>query len=597
MTMEPPGVVKDAHAASPQYPASIAARLLAERFRIVMRQTPRGLAATFGMAMIFVAVFRASAQSVALFGAIAWLVAAWLTTIAMYRRFSRLNPPDTAITHWVRWSLASKAFHGAGWGVLSVVAYSHSSVVLRVLDVALVFGVVTGSAVMHASLFRAAVAFAIPAMVPIVILCLWSSSPDEMSVAIAAVVGLAFTLSTGRQWERTIVESIWTRFENLDLLAELARQKDMAEAANQQKSRFLAAASHDLRQPLHALNLFLDAARATAEGPERQNIYRRVEASAANLTTLFDGLMELSRLEVGARQPLFRLTNLATMVTRLAAEFSSAAERKGLRVRVRAKPVCVETDPILCEQILRNLLSNAIRYTERGGVLLALRPRGDNVLIEIWDTGLGISEANRARIFEEFYQVGNPQRDRRLGVGLGLAIANRAAGLLGQGLQVKSREGRGSCFRFALPMVPMSEELSDPAKGMLLLDAHAALVGATIAFLDDEPDVLVAVSKILHQSGCIVYAAEDAAQLAAQLRAAERTPDVIVSDFRLGAGINGVAAVDALRAEFGAATPALLITGDDALGHSIPNDDSTLQILHKPVPAALLRQRIAGLLA
>ena len=573
--------------------ASIDAQLLAERYRIIMRQVPRGIVAPVAMAALSLPLFWPAGTHAAIFIALSIMIVAWFGSWYVYRRYRAAPPAASQVAAWVRFSMSLKFLQGVGWGIYGAASFPAESPLLQTLVLAFLFGVVAGSTLMNAPHFRSVLAFALPAMAPIIVRCAISNSPHAESLALAAVIGLAFALSAGHQWERAIIEALRMRFDNLHLLAALEEQKNLAEAANQQKSRFLAAASHDLRQPLHALNLFLEAARVTPEGVERQQIIKRVESAAASLTQLFDGLMELSRLEGGASQPQRRATRLQPLLQNLVNEFRPAATAKGLTLRVRVPDCFVETDPVLCEQILSNLLANAVRYTTRGGVLVTGRPRLGWLWVEVWDTGVGIAPEQQARVFEEFYQVGNAQRDRRQGVGLGLAIVQRLATLLAHPLEVHSRAGRGSRFRLSVPMVDAGDVSGEhgAAPGS---DVSSALVGVTIAVIEDDYEAMLALQYILRQSGCMVFGGATAEKVRAQLQAAEREPEIILSDYRLADGVNGAEAIAMLRATFGAEIPALILTGERIAADIAP---SALAILQKPVAADPLRRHIASALS
>ena len=231
---------------------------------------------------------------------------------------------------------------------------------------------------------------------------------------------------------------------------EILLAKEEAELADQAKSRFLASASHDLRQPLQALNLFVSALADLEDDPEKNNILERTQTSLDALASLLNALLDISRLEAGLIVP--DKSNFGFgYISRLAEEFVPVAEAQGLSLRVVPSNLVLHSDPIMLETIIRNLLANALKYTDTGKILLGCRRRGDMVRIEIWDTGRGTPEAQRELIFEEFYQIGNEARDREKGLGLGLSIVQRTAILLGHPIQVRSELGRGSVFAIDVP--------------------------------------------------------------------------------------------------------------------------------------------------
>jgi len=262
---------------------------------------------------------------------------------------------------------------------------------------------------------------------------------------------------------RTSVRDISQRKQAEDALR---RAHAETERASRAKSRFLAAASHDLRQPLQAINLLVAALRSTATDPDSAEIVRSIEDSLQATNELLDALLDVSRLEAGALQPRPRPVYVGDLLDRLAPEFAAAAREKGIELRVVASSAAIRSDPPLLDRILRNLVANAIRYTERGRVLIGCRRRADGVRIEVWDTGIGIPADKLEAIFEEFYQLGNPERDRTRGLGLGLAIVDRVAKLLGHAVEVRSQPGKGSMFavRCRQPR-PRTRMLRRPPRG------------------------------------------------------------------------------------------------------------------------------------
>ncbi|MBI3348138.1 MAG: hybrid sensor histidine kinase/response regulator [Burkholderiales bacterium] len=375
-------------------------------------------------------------------------------------------------------------------------------------------------------------------------------------------------------------------------LDEMSHARDAAEAAGQAKARFLAAASHDLRQPAHALGLYLAALRQQPLAGEPAELAERMARSLAALDSLFNSLLDVSRIDAGAVVPRPAPTALAPLLQRLADEAAPQAEARGLRLALRlgrgAEAALVRTDALLLERILRNLLGNALRYTVHGGVLLALRRRGPAWRIEVWDTGIGIAAEHRERVFEEFFQVGNAERDRNSGLGLGLAIVQRLATLLGLPLALHSRPGHGTVFGLALPALQAPPPFATPAAPAA---AAVPLVGLRIGVLEDDADVRDALTRLLRGWGCEVQAAGLAeAGFAAGTQA-------LVVDQRLPGGRSGIEAVQRLRATLGAALPALVVTGESDPAVLRELAAAGLPTLAKPVPAERLREWLEGVVA
>ena len=363
---------------------------------------------------------------------------------------------------------------------------------------------------------------------------------------------------------------------------ELVAQKEAAEKANADKSRFLAATSHDLRQPMHALGLFAAALKEKMTSQEQMDLIRKIEDSIIALEGMFNMLLDVSRLESGILNAQQQTVLLQPLLARVAQEWGATADEKGLRFRVRTSRLAVRSDPILLARILNNLVKNAIRYTQEGGILVGCRRRGNQVLLEVWDTGIGIAPQHQKHIFEEFYQVDNPERNRARGLGLGLFIVHRLCQLLGHPVQVRSRPGRGTVFSVALPVVDMDlGEFHEPG-AITQFDREWVLV------IEDDEQALAGMRILLEGWGLRVQAAPDLSSAMANLPDLTG-PALVISDYRLGGGITGIAAVSRLRQFFGRPLPAILVSGDTTPEGMADMEQSGLPVLHKPVRPAKLR--------
>jgi len=370
------------------------------------------------------------------------------------------------------------------------------------------------------------------------------------------------------------------------------RTRELA-AANAAKTRFVAAASHDLRQPVVAISLLAGLLRDHPLPQGTQRLVDRIDDSINALNGLLQGLLDLSRFDAGAVTPRREAVPLRPLLEAALADEREVARRKGLALRLRVHDLAVLTDRTLIEQILRNLIGNAVRYTDRGGVLVASRRgAGNAVRVQVWDTGRGIAPHEQQMVFEEFVQLDNVARERARGLGLGLSLVQRAAALLGAPLRLRSRPGRGSCFEIELPLAtPAPRDALEPAD-----TAARPLAGCAAWVVDDEPEVRAAVELRLSAWGAEVCSFAGARTCEAAAAAATTAPDVVVTDQRLPDG-QGVELAARLRERFGAALPVLLISGDTA-----PHDlqhlaASGLVLLHKPFDGATLLRAIAGVRA
>jgi len=383
---------------------------------------------------------------------------------------------------------------------------------------------------------------------------------------------------------------------NARLFRETEEKSRQLELANLARSRFLAAASHDLRQPLHTLSLYSAALKlhAAPDGATGE-IALHINKALASLSALVDSLLDISKLDAGAVQPEPQNVSLKTLIERIDADYRPVANSKGLEFHVAAPELLVETDPVLLERLVRNLVDNAFKYTAAGNVAITVEPCERNVRIGVSDTGPGIPAAERERIFEEFYQIGNPERDRVQGLGLGLAIVQRLAHLLGLELTLESELGRGSTFTVMVPLA-MERRASPRVPAAPGPQAPSVLDGARILVIDDEPEVRAGMRTLLENLGCRVAVCsgyDDAERLIDQ----DGLEDVhlIVSDFRLRQHENGIDTVRRLRERLGS-VPALLVSGDTAPERLREAQSSGLPLLHKPVSADKLMEAMLAAL-
>ena len=349
------------------------------------------------------------------------------------------------------------------------------------------------------------------------------------------------------------------------------------------RSRFLAAASHDLRQPLHALGLFIDSLSA-ASGQAEPALIERIQRAMTSLEEMFDSLLDISRLDVGAVVAHPTDFDVGGMLCDLGEQLEPAARRKGLELHVEAPNCFVESDPVLLARIVRNLLHNAIRYTDHGEVRLRAEEREGQVAIDVIDTGRGIPAARQAEIFDEFTQL---DADAAEGPGLGLSIVTRLAKLLGHEVEVHSVEGEGACFTVRVPIasgLPKNEPENDVTDGGVDLRHRRVLV------VDDDLEILQAMARLLRSWGCDIT-------LAASLDDVEQSltlsspPDVVLADWRLKNGETGTDAIALVREAVGEDVPAALITGD-----AVPSAPSGLRVARKPLPAMRMRALLIELL-
>jgi signal transduction histidine kinase/CheY-like chemotaxis protein len=358
------------------------------------------------------------------------------------------------------------------------------------------------------------------------------------------------------------------------------------ESANLSKSRFIAAASHDLRQPLQALGLFVAQLRTRTEDTAvRDRIIERISAAVTEMNELFSELLDISKLDAGVVAPNLTEFPVADLLRRLETTFADAAAEKGLRFHVTPSDVWVCSDAILLERILLNLASNAIRYTSMGGVVVGCRRRGDRSRIEIWDSGPGIPESQRRNIFDEFYQLAESERERGGGMGLGLAIVDRLCRLLDHPIELTSTMGKGSRFTVVVPAA--APRVSDEAT-ILSQAASPAITDQMVVVIDDAALVLEGMGGLLSNWGFRVAVAASCDEALVQLATNSERPDLIISDYHLPDGKTGIEAIEQIRDAFGA-IPAFLVSGDTSPEMLHRAHAKGYYLLHKPVSPMRLR--------
>ena len=380
----------------------------------------------------------------------------------------------------------------------------------------------------------------------------------------------------------------------------LRAKKEEAEHASHDKSHFLAVASHDLRQPLHALGLYAAELQRKVSNSEQRRLVEQVERSIEALSTLLNALLDISRLDAGAVIPQIQTCAVDAMLGRIAADYQMLASVKNIHLVVRPCAGYVTSDPLLLERILANLVSNAIRYTyQNGSVMVACRRRGHFLRIEVRDNGVGISKSDQGNIFREFFQLAQPQLDTDKGLGLGLAIVDRLVKLLGHRIELHSALGKGSVFALEVPVAPNSGRLSMAtvqASADLSHDVEkSSLAGKKLLIVDDDVAALSGTTGILTSWGCQVSAAASIVQVEQFLRDSVKW-DLIISDYQLGNNTNGIDVIDLVRRHQNQRIPCILISGDTSPTVLKLASISGHHLLHKPVRPAKLRSLIVHLL-
>jgi signal transduction histidine kinase len=359
------------------------------------------------------------------------------------------------------------------------------------------------------------------------------------------------------------------------------------ELANLAKSRFIAAASHDLRQPLHALGLFVAQLREHLDSAERTRIVEQIDAAVTDMDELFNAMLDISKLDAGVLVPNISEFAIASVFKRIESTFTGMAREKDLSFRIASSGAWVRSDSILLERILLNLVSNAIRCTKEGGVVLGSRRRGERLHIEVWDTGPGIPEDKRQSVFDEFYRLPDLEHAGHPGLGLGLSIVERLCRLLGHSVELSSVMGKGCVFRIIVPWVAPQACMADPTASV---HAHVdKFSGKLVVVIDDDTLVLDSMAGLLRGWGCRVVAASSGGAALARLAEYDHPPDLIISDYHLADGSTGIEAITRLREALNLPVPALLISGDTDPLRLREARASGYHLLNKPVSPRALR--------
>lgn len=492
---------------------------------------------------------------------------------------------------WMRVATVLTASAGLLWGSMGVLFFEDTPLVLMTLVIVL-GGMTAGAVSSHSCHLPAYAAFAIPAVTPFALRCFAELDGFHIVLGTLSLTFMLVNILYGRNLQSNLLETMQLRFQNADLIVALTHQKEAVEQASLAKTRFLAAASHDLRQPVQAIELFVDVLDRDLKDTPAVVMLNRIRAAGRGLETLLNALLDFSKIDAAAIKPDKRHFPVQSLFDVLNSDFSAQAERKGLVLAFVPSRHWIYSDPNLLERILRNFVANAIKYTPAGEVLVGCKRSGREVRIEVHDTGIGIPENAQKKVFKEFVQLDNPERDREKGLGLGLYIASSLAGLLGHSVQLKSRTGQGSVFSVQVPIGQANTaSWSMPTQP----SPNLALKDKTVLFIDDDPNLRIGVAEMLERWDCAAVTAESAHEALELMQISGFMPDVIVADYRLRNEETGVQAILAIQARWGK-VPAAILTGDTEPDRIREAQSSGFPLVHKPLSAAKLRTLLTHLL-
>jgi two-component system, sensor histidine kinase len=528
--------------------------------------------------------------------ALAWQVAMGSLVYAALGSFLRLHqlpPPMRVSMRHIRSLTLSSAACGLVWslGMLWWTPRADAQFALMAIAVSMAYTLHAVAACYFMP--WAAIAFAAPLFAASMLVAATSLQAPMVEICIVLIVlhGLASLHELRRSW-LTFSHAIDLDVQTSRLASMLQEQKQIAEDAVHLKSRFLASASHDLRQPMHAISLYLDGL-AEADLPKRiRDIIIDARICAHDMIDMFRSLLDMSRLDAHQAVPSLSVFGIGAVLSRVEKEFSPLATSRGISLKVRPCDEHVFSDPVMVERIALNFVSNAVRHTQKGRVLVGCRVSERRLRLAVYDTGAGIAVEDQQKIFDEFRRLDSRPHDHTGGLGLGLAIVHRLAQALRLEVIVRSTVGRGSMFAVDLPLVHVPRVKPEaPAGG-------PGLAGRLVVLVDDEPSILDAATFILETAGCEVVPALSPSEALDVVAACTRVPDAIVCDFELNDARNGFDVIRGLREEFACDIPALLVTGNTVGGEAEESARTlAVPILYKPLEAAALRGSIESLLA
>jgi signal transduction histidine kinase/CheY-like chemotaxis protein len=514
--------------------------------------------------------------------------------LLFYYLYSILDKQRYQPKTWARGFTIISFLSGVLWGMTPFWFLIPEAPLHMVYVLLILVGLSASALAASAPYFPAYLAFVFPVMGLLTIKLLFFTNEDMVLLGVLGIIFTVFNIYYGRTQSYFNQQWLLLGYENLELVDTLKLQKERAEKASRAKSRFLAAASHDLRQPLHAMGLYLHVLSESVD-KEGQKLVGRVEQSMHALEGLLNALLDISKLDAGIVEVHRKTLSLNHLMTKLAEELGPEAREKGIDIKVAYSRLNIYSDPVLLERILRNFIVNAMSHTPGGNILIGIRRQSEQALIQVWDNGPGIPVSEQAYIFEEFYQVENPERDRAKGLGLGLAIVKRTAELLGHQVAVRSVHGKGSMFEVS---VPLSTEIVEPVKKKTISGQIPGFSQGrrNILLIDDDATIREASVALLEKWGGVVQAVETAEEAQGVVESVNESIHLIISDYRLRKGGKGTEVVAALKQGLDYDPAVIIITGDTSAEVLNEVRASGYMVLHKPLNPAQLRMAINRLL-
>lgn len=521
-------------------------------------------------------------------GVLVWAVLVHSTQAVRFAgslRYVRTAPGQRDPERTARWYCNALLATSVAWGLAPWLFFPTGNMPLTSVMALLLMGMSSAGTASLAPYRRALFYFVVPVLTGLAGALMWQRDALHVFLSVCTLAYLYSTLKFGLQQNRLLTEALRARYEKADLAQRLAEQVRIVEQASLEKTRFFASASHDLRQPLHSLGLFGTAILARLKATPDEALARNLMHCVDALDASFSSMLDVSKLDAGVVEVNTRTIALAEVFKNLHAALGQQAEAQGLALRFKPGGKWVRADAALIERLLGNLVHNALKFSTRGGVVVLARTRGIQVSVEVWDSGSGMDARELPRVFDEFYQVGNRERNRFKGLGMGLAIVKRLARLMDMPLQVQSREGRGTVFKLLVPLAtpPAGAPVKLTGDGEGDSGASRLLAGLRVLVVDDEESVRASMAAALCLYGVHVELADGLLQAREVARRLGDGLHALITDFRLRNEEDGIHLVADLRAMLGRELPALLVTGDTAPERVVQARQSNLRVLYKPV--------------
>ncbi|MBI3561510.1 MAG: response regulator [Gammaproteobacteria bacterium] len=576
-------------------------KIRADQLRTMARQIPGGVVGGTLAAWILAFLFRDTFQDNRV---LYWVIAATFMHVVLFTTvfvlYRRVQPADHETDIWgFRFTLVS-GIAAVVWGSIGVIFFlpdSHEYQLILAVFLCAYTAVMMINSVSYKPIFLVNLT---PLLLPLMANVFWHAKDVQWNKNFELGLGLillVYYLAILRGYavlHRAMLETITLRFQTSYLAESLGQQKVIAEQANMAKSRFLAAASHDLRQPLHAQNLFVGTLRMQLQNSTYIDILEKLQLSMDIQSSMLNALLDISKLDAGVILPEIMDFPIDRLLAPLTVEYAPVVLEKNIELRIISSKQIVRSDPALLIRILKNLVDNAIRYTSTGAVMVVCRYRKNVLRIEVRDSGSGIPEEKQKIIFQEYYQLDNPERDRNKGLGLGLSIVERLARLLDHPIELRSKPGMGSTFAIDVPFGDQRRvaavEIAEP--GVRFGRPGNFLV----MLIDDDLSVRVATQALLSAWGCRIQLAESSEDAIRLIQGSGEVPDAVIVDYRLRDNNSGVETLDHLCSVFNRDIPAVIITGDTEVEKLQDVQASGYPVLFKPVSAARLRATLHHLL-